>query len=98
MRAAAALVRAGIPTFVVPDAPRDCPLPLNRRQTGKSSAWIVGEQIRRESEAVSSDSALVIVDRTPIYVISHLLDVSAPAAEVDVLVEIARAWSRTYDV
>jgi len=64
-RLAATLTNQGVTVALVDDAARDCPLPLNRAQTLDSSAWIIGEQIRRESAACALGRQLVLIDRTP---------------------------------
>ena len=41
----------GIPYVVVPEVPRDCPLPFNQEGGMAAQLWMINEQVRRELEA-----------------------------------------------
>ena len=82
---------------VVSEAARDCPLPINKKQSIESSAWIFGTQIQRESVAAAEHPAGVIIcDRSSLDIFGFI---DSPSAEIikQPLFLAARAWLKTYD-
>lgn len=97
-----AMTREGLRVAHVDEIPRRCPYALNQDQTPLASAWLIGEQIRCEVEAATVDVDVVICDRGLPDFISHTT-LLRPAEDrerlmIASLVEVARAWSRTYEL
>jgi hypothetical protein len=92
---------AGISAATVGEIPRRCPFALNREQTPLASAWLIGEQIRSEVEASVGTHRLLVCDRGLPDIVSHSIGLELDERNRqlnDVLIAIARTWSKTYDL
>ncbi len=92
----------GLKVSSVDDVARDAPMPLHRDQTPHASAWLIGTQIARESEASRQHANLVLCDRAVFDVLSHTLIIRPNSrAEKQLLSDIwalGKAWAGTYDL
>lgn len=95
------LAQEGIAGALVSDVARRSPFALNRDQTPIATAWMIGEQIRSESKAMVGRRPLVVCDRGMPDFISHtiVLDMATAGDRIltESLIELARAWGRSYD-
>lgn len=102
LRAAPQLEAEGIAVAVVGDVAREAPMPLHRDQTPSASAWLVGTQIARESEAQHSAADIVLCDRAIFDVLSHTLLIEAHSdrerQQLRRVWEIGAAWASSYDL
>lgn len=87
--------------FFISDVARSCPLPLNKIQTFSSTIWLVGEQIKRESEFEYTQNDLCICDRGIPDIWSHSVFamhyVDEPTTLERSLTAFLDEWIRTYE-
>jgi predicted ATPase len=98
--ACAALRGTGIEVSALGETPRKCPYALNYDQTTLASAWLIGEQIRAEVEALISSAGVLICDRGIPDIVSHTtsLTTEEPQAPLDVITALGSGWAKTYDL
>lgn len=89
--------RAGLNAAVTVEAARRCPFPLNREQDAHTSAWLLGDLIRQESETLSTHGIdLLLCDGGPPDVLAHS-EVDRVAG-IDLVTRLCAAWQPTYDL
>ena len=93
---------SGISWRLVSEVPRQCPFLLNRDQTMLASAWLLGEQIRQESEQMVGGHEVVVCDRGVPDILSHTTILRAASASdsrlKDVIIRMSQQWINSYDV
>jgi GTPase SAR1 family protein len=91
----------GVSWKLVSEVSRRCPFLLNRDQTFLASAWLIGAQIREESEQMVGDHSVLICDRGVPDILSHTT-VIEPFGDSDkrlreIIIRVCREWGRSYD-
>jgi nicotinamide riboside kinase len=94
---AAGLKKRDLSVELVREVARECPLPINRETTVKAQAWILHTQIAWELQAAAK-ADVVCCDRSVLDNFCYLKRAAAGDPHVEVLENLVRAWTATYDV
>lgn len=94
------LTAGRIGVAVLPDAARNCPLPLNERQTEEASLWLIATQIANEIEACSRELEVVLCDRGIPDIVAHHEEAGGlkPSVHFAAIVPFLIEWCGTYDL
>lgn len=95
-----ALISSGLTVATVPDAARNCPVPLNSDQTDAASLWLLTTQISREIAAALGPEQVLVCDRGVPDVLAHSLEVQGRdgAGKFKLLDRFLDSWLETYDL
>lgn len=94
---AAGLKKRDLSVELVREVARECPLPINRETTVKAQAWILHTQIAWELQAAAK-ADVVCCDRSVLDNFCYLKRAGTGDPHVEVLEQLVRAWTATYDI